>query len=75
MDIEQGAEAFITKMLTQQTLPLSFRFYDPLIKIVQNKMSEDKRDYFIQRGSQELKVLKREDTFINFLEKMGIRET
>ena len=40
MDISNGDEVFIPKDLSQDQLPYSFRFYDPLIKIVQTRMSE-----------------------------------
>ena len=33
-EIEQGSEAYIPVELSQKELPLSFRFYDPIIKIV-----------------------------------------
>ena len=33
-DVEQGNESFIPKELSQDNLPLSFRFYDPIIPII-----------------------------------------
>ena len=35
LDIEQGQEVFIMPELSQQTLPKSFNFYDPILKIIQ----------------------------------------
>ena len=49
-DIEQGSEAYIPKMLSQDQLPLSFRFYDPIIKIVQELMTEEKKNFFMLKG-------------------------
>lgn len=38
-------------------------------------MSNEKKEFFIRKGTTELKVFKKEDTFINFLERMGLRES
>jgi hypothetical protein len=34
MDISEGTEVFIPKDLSQDQLPISFRYYDPLIQII-----------------------------------------
>lgn len=34
MNIEQGEEAFIPASLSQRNLALSYRFYDPILKII-----------------------------------------
>ena len=34
LDVEQGQEVFILDDLSQRFLPPSFRFYDPIIKII-----------------------------------------
>ena len=34
MDVQDGQEVFVSKDLSQQQFPLSFRYYDPLILIV-----------------------------------------
>ena len=73
MDIEQGSEAFIPKMLSQDHLPLSFRFYDPIIKIVQRLMTEDKKDFFLLRCNTQLKVFRKVDAYNKFLESMGFK--
>ena len=33
LDVEQGQEVFILDDLSQRHLPLSFRYYDPIIRI------------------------------------------
>ena len=45
-EIEQGKECFIPKDLSQDSLPISFRYYDPVISLVQENTSEVKREYF-----------------------------
>ena len=39
LDVEQGQDVFILDDLSQRHLPLSFRFYDPIIRITFNQMS------------------------------------
>jgi hypothetical protein len=34
LDLELGGDVFIPNYLSQKNLPLSFRFYDPILKIV-----------------------------------------
>ena len=45
MDIQDGHEVFIRKELSQQQLPLSFRYYDPIIHILNDRISPEARDY------------------------------
>ena len=44
-DIEQGNETFIPQELSQDNLPHSFRYYDPIIAIVQENISDTKREH------------------------------
>jgi hypothetical protein len=46
IDISDGCEVFIPKDLSQDQLPLSYRYYDPLIQIVQDRMADDRKDFF-----------------------------
>jgi hypothetical protein len=41
MNIELGLETFIPKVLSQDHLPVSFRFYDPILHIVTENCSEE----------------------------------
>jgi hypothetical protein len=43
-EIESGAETFIPKDLSQDILPMSYKFYDPIIAIVQENVSNTKRE-------------------------------
>ena len=46
LDIEQGSEVYIPKSFNQSDLPISFRYYDPIMKIVEDEMSDEKKMYF-----------------------------
>ena len=43
-EIEQGGELFIPKELSQDLMPMSFRFYDPIIAIIAENVSYYKRE-------------------------------
>ena len=45
-EVEQGGEVSIPQELSQQGLPLSFRYYDPILAIMQDLISDEKRDLF-----------------------------
>ena len=50
LEIEQGSEAFIPVELSQKSLPLSFRFYDPILKMVRELISEDSQDFLLLKN-------------------------
>jgi len=52
LEIEQGCEVFIPKELSQKSLPVSFRFYDPIIKIVQGLISDDTQEFLLLKNEQ-----------------------
>ncbi len=52
IDIEQGHESYIPKELAQDNLPYSMRFYDPILQIIQEKISEDRKVYFYNQTKQ-----------------------
>lgn len=46
MQIEDGDEVYIPRELSQDNLPSSFRFYDPIMVSVQYMCSEGAREKF-----------------------------
>lgn len=46
LDFEQGNEVMIPEELSQDGMPLSFRYYDPIIILIQERLSSNKREYF-----------------------------
>ena len=49
IDIETGNEVLIPYMLRQDKLPHSYRYYDPVLKIIDQLMVNDKRDFFFDK--------------------------
>jgi hypothetical protein len=45
-EIEEGQETFIPAELAQDHLPFSFRYYDPILAIVQENLARDRKEYF-----------------------------
>lgn len=46
LNFEQGHEVLIPKELAQDSLPISFRYYDPIIMLIQDKLSRERREYY-----------------------------
>ena len=44
--VEQGSEVLIPKELSQDNLPGSMRFYDPILILLQDFMSIDQKEFF-----------------------------
>lgn len=49
-ELEQGQEVFIPNQLSQDHLPLSMRYYDPILQIVDLEISNDKKEYFYSKN-------------------------
>lgn len=50
-ELEQGVSVEIPRYLGQKLFPFSFRFYDPILKIIQQSVSADKLKYFSLQAS------------------------
>ena len=46
LDVELGREVFIPTELSQDNLPLSFRYYDFILRFIQTNISNEKRERF-----------------------------
>lgn len=46
MDVEDGGEVYIPKELSQDHLPYSFRYYDPILNLIMDNFDEEKVEYF-----------------------------
>lgn len=46
MEIQEGQDVHIPYDLAQRQLPLSYRYYDPLIQIAQDRMADERQDYY-----------------------------
>jgi hypothetical protein len=49
MDIEEGIDTLIPKDLRQDNLALSYRFYDPIIAIIIENITNEKRKILVNR--------------------------
>ena len=48
-DIEQGRETMIPSDINQESLPMSMRYYDSIIAMVQENISDNKRESMIEK--------------------------
>ena len=74
IDIEQGQEVFIPKELSQDHLPLSFRYYDPILMMIQEKVSDESREHFNIQNNVAFTLHRKGDYLQDFLKKVGITE-
>jgi len=49
-NIECGKDVFIPQELSQDHLPSSFRYYDPIVQIINNDCSVEARQNFILKN-------------------------
>ena len=75
LEIEQGQEVYIPTELSQKSLPLSFRYYDPIIVMTQSRIKDEQKDFFKLRNKLERQIFRKIDTKTQFLERMGFMET
>ena len=45
-EIELGQEVFIPQRLSDKSLPKSFMFYDPIVRIIQELVSDERKEFF-----------------------------
>ena len=47
IELEQGLEIFIPRDFQQNELPNSFRYFDPILQIVQESISKERKQFFL----------------------------
>jgi len=47
LELEQDSDVLIPEELSQDKMPMSFRYYDPVIMLIQEKLSMDRRQYLM----------------------------
>ena len=73
LEIEQGQEVLIPSDLSQDALPMSFRYYDSILRIVQSRVQLEKRE--LLRIQQNLsKNLHKFSPFEVFKRKIGLTD-
>lgn len=61
IDIEQGQEVFIPGDLQQNKLPMTFRYFDPILQYIQESISKEKKQYFALKTSFNLEQMRDRD--------------
>lgn len=54
LEVEQGQAVFIPNELRQDDLPLSFKYYDPILRIINQECSDDRKEYFALKNDFDL---------------------
>ena len=73
-EIEYGSEVFIPNELSQDRLPYTFRYYDPILNFVQDNITDDKRDFYLLKNQLAYLLYSKSDPIRDELEKLGLYE-
>ena len=60
-DMEQGGEVYIMSELSQESVPMSLRYYDPILKIVQEDCCAVRNDIFLIQNEFTMKEIAHDD--------------
>ena len=71
-EIEQGLEAFIPQELSVSHLPYSFRFYDPILAIINSKIDDEYRITMLTRNEVAFNVHSQLDAGFTLTKHLGI---
>jgi hypothetical protein len=71
-DIEQGRETMIPSDINQESLPMSMRYYDSIIAMVQENISDNKRESMIEKQRLAYNLHLNGDILHNILIKTGM---
>lgn len=69
--IEQGQSVFIPKQLSQDGLPMSFRFYDPILRIIQSHCRDGRKEYFALKNEFNVSQIFAKNSIHKFSKFMG----
>jgi hypothetical protein len=72
INLEQGNEVHIPPELSQDGVPMTMRFYDPILKIIQQSCSDEKKNYFLLENQYVLKQIELEDMTAKLKNYFGI---
>jgi hypothetical protein len=71
IELELGKEVFVPKDMSQSKLPISFRFYDPIINMIKKRMLVERREYYGLKKALAF-TFNNESASKYILEKMGV---
>lgn len=71
IELELGKEVFVPKDMSQSKLPLSFRYYDPIINMIKKRMLVERREYYGLKKALAF-TFNNESASKYILEKLGI---
>ena len=74
MDIQAGKEVLIPKDFCQEKLPYSIRYYDPIIAIIQENVTDEMRETLKFKNLVALAIHRRNDGTTNLLETLGFND-
>ena len=73
-DIEQGVEVYVPPDLSQDNLPCSFRYYDPVLAIILENIDESVKERFNIKAQVAFLIHRDNDLRQQVLERLGLIE-
>lgn len=72
LELELGQEVFIPSTLSCDKYPLSYRFYDPIIQIINYLFSQESKTYYQFKTEFRLEKLRQSNIYMELMYKLGI---
>lgn len=73
LEIEQGNEVFIPRELSLMDIPISCRYYNPIINIVRITMSQSSQGFYFLKNKMVRESANKTDNLVDvLLEKLGL---
>jgi len=51
LELERGSEVLIPQQLSQEKFAMSFKYYDPIFRFINQHLSQSKREYYDMRNT------------------------
>jgi len=51
LELERGSEVLIPQQLSQENYAMSFKYYDPIFRFINQNISQSKREYYDMRNT------------------------
>lgn len=73
LDVQLGKEVFLGAEFSMSNLPASFRYYDPILRIIQKKLKPSRTRYFMNQ-KQLARVMRTKSMSYQLLKQAGLKE-
>lgn len=72
IQIEVGTETFIPTELSQDQYPSAFRYYDSVLQMVLQRVSEQRKEWLSVKNNFNMQLIQKTDVKIKIFQKLGM---